>query len=135
MAVWAGAKRNDVNDVSGLPEPHGPDGPMAAARFRRAEIPQPRPARRLRQALWPPAAGGRAGARTAGGRRRQRAQAAEVEWMREGPALAGRAPTRGGRVLDERARGDAGAPHAGGRRAGPAVERPQLELRGLSAGA
>src|SRR5947207_1351088 len=48
----ARAKRNDVNDVSGLPEPHGPDGTMADGGFRRAEIPQPRPAGRLRQAVW-----------------------------------------------------------------------------------
>src|SRR5712675_81564 len=44
---------HDVHDVSGLSEPHGPDGAMADRGRIGAEIPQPRPAGRLRQAVRP----------------------------------------------------------------------------------
>src|SRR5882757_6726483 len=47
----ARAEVNDVNDVSGLSEPHGPDGAMAERSFSRAKIPQPRAARTIRQVV------------------------------------------------------------------------------------
>ncbi len=49
MATWAGADPDDVDDVSSLSEPHGPDGAMADRGRAGAEIPQPRSAGRLRQ--------------------------------------------------------------------------------------
>ncbi len=55
-----GADRNEINDVPGVSEPHGPHGAMADGSRRRAEISQPRAAGRLRQGVR--AAGG--GART-----------------------------------------------------------------------
>src|SRR5664279_6506793 len=51
MATWAGADPDDVDDVSSLPEPHGPDGAMAERGGARAEISQFGPAGRLRQAV------------------------------------------------------------------------------------
>src|SRR5438876_10755290 len=47
-----GAVSDDVDDVSGLSEPHGPDGSMAERGRIGAEISQPRSARRLRPAVW-----------------------------------------------------------------------------------
>src|SRR3978361_1009925 len=44
-----GRIRNDGDDVSSLPEPHGPDGAMAERGRTGAEISQPRAAGRLRQ--------------------------------------------------------------------------------------
>src|SRR5580704_12129388 len=52
MATPAGADPDDVDDVSSLPEPHGPDGAMAVGGSTRAEISQSRAARRLRQIVW-----------------------------------------------------------------------------------
>src|SRR5438445_11946042 len=40
IATKAGAKVNDVNDVPGLSEPHGPHGAMAVGGGQRAEISQ-----------------------------------------------------------------------------------------------
>ena len=54
-----GPSRNDVDDVPGLSEPHGPHGAMADRGRACAEISQPRPARHLRQTVR--AARGRAG--------------------------------------------------------------------------
>ena len=51
MATRAGANPDDVNDVSSLSEPHGPDGAMADRGRIGAEISQPRSARRLRQTV------------------------------------------------------------------------------------
>src|SRR5258705_10657487 len=47
----ARAEVNDVNDVPGLSEPHGPDGAVADRGFIGAEIPQPRAAGDVRQAV------------------------------------------------------------------------------------
>src|ERR1039458_6691805 len=60
MAIWARANSDDVNDVSSLSEPHGPDGAMADRSRVGPEISQPRSARRLRQTV--PAARRGAGA-------------------------------------------------------------------------
>src|ERR1700733_6067781 len=49
MAPSAGADPDDVNDVSSLPEPHGPDGAMADRGCVGAPISQSRTARRVRQ--------------------------------------------------------------------------------------
>src|SRR5882672_6101262 len=46
-----GRIRNDVDDVSSLSEPHGPDGAMAERGRTGVEIPQPRAAGRLRQTV------------------------------------------------------------------------------------
>src|SRR5258706_12056007 len=51
MAIRVGADPDDVDDVSSLSEPHGPDGSMAVRGGARAEISQSRPARRLRQTV------------------------------------------------------------------------------------
>src|SRR6202035_3574488 len=51
MATGAGADRNDVHDVSGLSEPHGPDGAMAVGGRKCAQISQPRAPGRLRQTV------------------------------------------------------------------------------------
>src|SRR2546430_8174193 len=47
-----GAVSDDVDALSGLPEPHGPDSSMAVRGGICAEISQPRSARRLRPAVW-----------------------------------------------------------------------------------
>src|SRR5947208_16632070 len=47
-----GAVSDDVDALSGLPEPHGPDDSMAVRAGICAEISQPRSARRLRPAVW-----------------------------------------------------------------------------------
>src|SRR6267154_6657688 len=51
IAIRAGADSDDVDDVSGLSEPHGPDGSMAERGCIGAEISQPRAARRIRPAV------------------------------------------------------------------------------------
>ena len=51
IAISTGAYPDEVDDVSSLSEPHGPDGAMAERGRVGAEIPQPRAARRLRQAV------------------------------------------------------------------------------------
>src|ERR1700732_1778789 len=51
MATRARADPDDVDDVSSLSEPHGPDGAMAERGRACAQISQPRPARRLRQTV------------------------------------------------------------------------------------
>src|SRR6202142_3145670 len=53
MAAWAGADPDDVDDVSSLSEPHGPDGAMADRGCARAEISQSGSARRVRQTVQP----------------------------------------------------------------------------------
>src|SRR5271168_4286681 len=59
IAIRAGANVNDVNVVSGLSEPYGPDGAMAdGGRFRTA-ISQPGSAGRLRQGIRPACRGAR----------------------------------------------------------------------------
>src|SRR6202790_3272266 len=49
IATRAGADPDDVDDVSSLSEPHGPDGAMADRSRTRVEISQSRSARRLGQ--------------------------------------------------------------------------------------
>src|SRR5450631_2957888 len=51
IATRTGADPDDVDDVSSLSEPHGPDGAMADRSLACAEIPQPRSARHLRQSV------------------------------------------------------------------------------------
>src|SRR5258706_10983532 len=51
MAIGAGRGSDDVDDVSGLSEPHGPDGSMAERGRVGAEISQSRSARCLRPAI------------------------------------------------------------------------------------
>ena len=51
IAISTGAFPDEVDDVSSLSEPHGPDRAMAERGRVGAEIPQPRAARRLRQAV------------------------------------------------------------------------------------
>src|ERR1700742_1475659 len=51
MAIWAGADPDDVDDVSSLPEPHGPDGAMADRGGTRVEISQSGATGHLRQAV------------------------------------------------------------------------------------
>src|SRR5258707_5386923 len=46
-----GRIRDDVDDVSSLPEPHGPDGAMAERGRTRVAISQPPAARRLRRTV------------------------------------------------------------------------------------
>src|SRR5260370_11006004 len=53
MATRTGADPDDVDDVSGVSEPHGPDRAMADRGGGGAEISQPRAATRLRQTLPP----------------------------------------------------------------------------------
>src|SRR5882757_6642568 len=60
IAIAAGADSDDVDDVSGLPEPHGPDGAMAERGCIGAEISQSRSAGHFRQVVR--TAGCRAGA-------------------------------------------------------------------------
>src|SRR5580700_5638462 len=60
IAIWAGAEVNDVNAVSGLSEPHGPDRAMADGGCFRTQISQPGPTGRLGQGVW----SARRGART-----------------------------------------------------------------------
>src|ERR1700709_1717290 len=49
IATTAGAETDEVDDVSSLPEPYGPDRAMADGSRFGPEISQPRAARRLRQ--------------------------------------------------------------------------------------
>src|ERR1700694_5419980 len=51
IATRARADPDDVDDVSSLSEPHGPDGAMAERGRIGIKVSQPRPARRLRQAV------------------------------------------------------------------------------------
>src|SRR6266702_5627958 len=51
IATRAGADSDDVDDVSGVSEPHGPDRAMANRGGSGAEISQPRAARRLGQTV------------------------------------------------------------------------------------
>src|SRR5688500_10285775 len=51
IAIWAGAIPDEVDDVSSLSEPHGPDGAMAERGRVGAELSQPGAARRLRQTV------------------------------------------------------------------------------------
>ena len=53
IAIWAGAVPDEVDDVSGLSEPHGPDRAMAERGRVGAAIPQSRAAGRLRQTVRP----------------------------------------------------------------------------------